>query len=49
MEIWLVSLFLSASGVSEWRLVLIDGIDKAYEYSQKYKEGKFILEKAMTG
>ncbi|KAM0788028.1 hypothetical protein ACM66B_006227 [Microbotryomycetes sp. NB124-2] len=23
--------------------------DKAYELSQKYKEGKFILEKAMTG
>lgn len=23
--------------------------DRAYEASQKYKEGKFILEKAMTG
>lgn len=23
--------------------------DKAYEVSQKYKEGKYILEKAMTG
>ena len=30
-------------------LTAVRRVDKAYEESQKYKEGKYILEKSLTG
>ncbi|GAA5873465.1 hypothetical protein JCM16303_001133 [Sporobolomyces ruberrimus] len=32
----------------KYELIARSSVDRAYEPSQKYKEGKFILEKAMT-